>query len=169
MMLNQEYIKKILHYSPSSGLFYWNKPGRKIDGKIAGSRKRNGYLQIEIERRKFYLHRLAWLYVYGDMPHVEVDHINGVRDDNRICNLRLASRSQNGMNTIKPATNTSGIKGVSWDKRNNKWCAQIKINQKTVWLGRHTSIESASMAIERARMKLHGDFACNGVRQEKQD
>lgn len=166
--MTQEELKSILNYNSETGKFSWVSMKWKKSNRV-GSKKSNGYMQVAIGGKVYYQHRLAWLYMTGEMPDSEIDHINGVMDDNRWCNLRLATRSQNEMNTVLSSANTSGIKGVSWDKRNKKWCATIVINRKTVWLGRHSSIESAKAVIERARAHIHGEFACDGIRQEKQD
>lgn len=163
--MTQEELKSILNYNSETGKFQWVSMKWKRSNRV-GSKKSNGYMQVAIGGKVYYQHRLAWLYMTGEMPDSEIDHINGIRDDNRWCNLRLATSSQNGMNTALSSVNTSGVKGVSWDKRNKKWCATIKIDRRTIWLGRHLSIESAKKAIARARKRIHGEFACDGTRQE---
>lgn len=168
--MTQEELKSILNYNSETGEFSWlpTKMKWKRSNRV-GSKKASSYMQVGIGDKVYYQHRLAWLYMTGEMPDSEIDHINGIRDDNRWCNLRLATSSQNGMNTALSSVNTSGIKGVSWDRRNKKWCATIKINRRTIWLGRHSSIESAKKAIEIARVHIHGEFACDGTRKERQD
>lgn len=168
--MTQEELKSILNYNGETGEFSW-LPAKMKWKRLnrVGSKKASGYMQVGIGDKVYYQHRLAWLYMTGEWPDSEIDHINGIRDDNRWCNLRLATSSQNGMNTALSSVNTSGIKGVSWDKRNKKWCATIKINRITIWLGRHSSIESAKKAIEMARVHIHGEFACDGTRQEARD
>ena len=167
--MTQEELKSILNYNSETGEFSWTPKKKWKKSSAVGSKKPSGYMQAGIGGKVYYQHRLAWLYMTGEMPDLEIDHINGIKDDNRWCNLRLATRSQNEMNTALSSANTSGIKGVSWDARNKKWCATIKIEKRTVWLGRHSSIESARKAIERARENMHGEFACDGIRQWMQD
>jgi hypothetical protein len=96
---------------------------------------------------------------YGEWPSGEIDHINGVRTDNRVENLRVATRSENMQNTKKPVTNKSGKKGVSWDKTTGKWRAEIRANGKKYNLGRFKTIEEAFKAHESAADKLHRCFA----------
>jgi hypothetical protein len=95
--LTQEDLKKFLHYDPETGVFTWiAKPAKKIVvGTVAGNPLPNGYLRISLNKKEQYSHRLAWLYSYGHMPPDQIDHINGVRDDNRLTNLRLANQGEN--------------------------------------------------------------------------
>jgi len=121
--LTQERLKHLLHYNPDTVVFTWlSKPSRRINsGSIAGRIKpKKGYVEIGISGRIYLAHRLAWLYIYGTWPKEQVDHINGIRNDNRIKNLRLATTSQNQWNKKMQKNNTSGIKGVSWDNQRGK-------------------------------------------------
>ena len=91
---------------------------------------------------------------------VEVDHQNGDRLDNRRSNLRLATRAQNAKNTPRPASNTSGAKGVTWDNARNRWKVQIRIKGQRIWLGRFTEYSAAIDAYRSAAEAHHGEFAC---------
>ena len=113
--LTQKRAKELLDYDPETGLLTWkvNKRGRgaKVGGK-AGSNCINGYLYVGIDSKRLLIHRVVWLWYYGYFPENDIDHINRVRSDNRICNLREVSRSCNNHNSCVPTSNTSGIKGV---------------------------------------------------------
>lgn len=117
--LTQKRVKELLDYDPETGLLTWkvNKGrGAKVGGK-AGSNCINGYLYVGIDSKRLLIHRVVWLWYYGYFPENEIDHINRVRTDNRICNLREVSRSCNSHNSCVPMSNTSGIKGVGSYKK----------------------------------------------------
>lgn len=159
MSLTQEKLKKLLTYNTETGIFKWHQtaPKRNIF-KAAGSRHVKGYWTIWIENKNWMAHKLAWLYVYGYVPE-GLDHINRDRADNRITNLRLATRSQNQANTRLSTNNTSGYKGV-FRHTTGKWAASIKINKKTKFLGTFTTVEQAHEAYKHAAIELFGSFAC---------
>ena len=112
--MKQDILKKYLYYDNQSGNFYWikSKNSKTEAGQVAGSKTKHGYVVIGIDNKRYYAHRLAWLYVYGYMPKL-IDHINGHGLDNRLCNLRECTQIENMKNTSKPSTNKSGYKGVS--------------------------------------------------------
>lgn len=126
-MITQEQLKLILNYDPETGEFNWLvKPRNRASiGGVAGHLRKNGYREISIKGKKYYAHRLAWLYMTGSWPKEHIDHINGNPSDNRFCNLREATRSQNMHNQGVCSNNTSGYKGVCWHKSNQKWEACI--------------------------------------------
>lgn len=157
--LTQDYLMQILTYDADSGLFYWNKETKKrlIKGSAAGTLD-NGYVLIGIDRKQYRAHRLAWLYVYGEIPKEQIDHINCIKTDNRIENLRLASNGQNCANRKLQSNNTSGYKGVWFSKRTNKWCAQVGYNNKKIKLGFYNSPEEAYLAYVNKAIELHGEF-----------
>ena len=114
-MITQEYLKSILDYNLDTGIFTWkvNKSKRSNIGDVAGW-SYNGYVSIEIDNKPYKAHRLAWLYVYGEIPKNLIDHVNNNRADNRISNLRKATYQENSENYKTPKTNKSGVKNVSW-------------------------------------------------------
>ena len=160
-ILTQARLKELVSYHPETGLFTWIKSpigGPKRLGAVAGSSLQNGYCRIKLAGSTYLQHRLAWLYMYGYLPTIDIDHINGCPGDNSISNLRLATRAQNTFNTTKRYTNTSGFKGVSWRERNKKWIAQIQVNSVTKYLGIFQKIEDAATAYNNAAKELHGSF-----------
>lgn len=156
-MLTQEQIKKILHYDPNTGVFIWRaKPCKNMRvGSVAGTKRSNGYAQIRIEGKDHKAHRLAWLYMHGEFPPNDIDHINRVKTDNRICNLRPATRAENLQNKSMHSNNTSGHTGVCWFKKTQKWQAKITINKKKIHLGYFTDISEAIASRKAAEQKFH--------------
>jgi hypothetical protein len=159
-MLSQDELKTLLDYCPETGHFRWNicKNKAMSVGDLAGNINRDGYRHIMINGRTFKAHRLVWLYVYGQFPENEIDHINLNKSDNRLINLREATRSQNNINKANQRNNTSGHKGVCWHKASNKWRARISMNNKRIHLGSFTNIEDAVDAYNNSAIKLHQNF-----------
>lgn len=141
-------LREILRYDPATGIFIWlvSPAHRAPAGSVAGSLKETGYRRISYRGHFYYAHRLAWLYVFGEPARLNIDHINGERDDNRIGNLRAVTHSQNIGNSRLSRANTSGFKGVGWDKARGKWAARIKVNYKFIHLGRFNNIKDAVAA-----------------------
>jgi len=150
-MLTKEQAHLKLNYNPETGIFT-NKIGNVIGCNC------NKYIYIRCNGKQHYAHRLAWLYMYGYWPKV-VDHINGNTKDNRISNLREATLSQNQHNSIKPKNNTSGVKGVYFNKKSQKWMARVYVNYKCIYLGTFKNIEDAKQSVVNARKHHHGAFA----------
>lgn len=154
--LTAEYLRSILDYDPATGIFTWkiSTANNVKVGDVAGCTTGEGYLHISICSSRYKSHRLAWLYVYGEWPSLDIDHINRNRSDNRIANLRDVSHKQNLQNTGKYSHNTSGHPGVSWSKCVSKWRARIAHDQKHIHLGCFTDIEEA-IAARKAAEKLY--------------
>lgn len=150
-------IKDYISYNPDTGVFTRLKTsGGCIPNSIVGTKQSAGYIRLRVKRKLYLAHRLAWWFVYGKMPDHNIDHINGVRDDNRICNLRLDTDKQNQQNiTTLSKNNKSGFAGVSWSKRMNKWRADIYIEGKSIYLGNYDTPEEASAAYLCAKKKHH--------------
>lgn len=154
-----------VNYDPITGHFVWlkrngvtpddNRWNAQFSGKIAGTLKSTGYVCICFtfngSEVMVFAHRLAWLIYYGLMPENDIDHINGCRNDNRICNLRDVPRSANCRNLAKNTRNTSGHSGVTWDSSRCKWKAQVNIGGKNRFLGRFDDINQAVNAARTAR------------------
>ena len=161
-----DFIRSILDYDPGTGVFRWKhrpdhpqKWNTKFVGRIAGTRIK-GHLAITVQfPGKYYAHRLAWLHYYGKWPQDEVDHINGVRDDNRIANLRAANRSENACNGKKRSCNTSGFVGVSWSAYHKSWEARIRKDTRYVWRKRFATAQEAHEARRAKLSEIHGEFA----------
>lgn len=154
--LTQSRLKELLHYDPDTGVFTWrtNRSHIRI-GDMAGAAHNRGYWQIQVDGRIYLAHRLAWMYVHGAFPIAGTDHINGVRHDNRIANLREATQAENHQNRSKQSNNNSGFIGVYWDSKRDKWCADIQAGKKRIRLGRFDAPESAHAAYLTAKAKLH--------------
>ena len=114
-MITQERLKEVLKYNSETGEFT-----RKIakGGKIKDS---SGYILISVDGEKYYAHRLAWLYMYGEFPKNSIDHINKIKDDNHLYNLRDVTSIENQRNRFLNINNKSGFLGVSWYKPLSKW------------------------------------------------
>ena len=160
-MLTQSELKECLYYDPITGIFIWriSNGRRAVAGSTAGTLDPIGYIRITINKKRYQSHRLAYLYVTGSFPPNDIDHINNIRDDNRFANLREATRSQNMHNSKMQKNNTSGRKGVCWQKQCKKWRALITINNKKIHLGLFNDIDLAYTAYCNAATKLHRQFA----------
>lgn len=163
-MLTQSKLKEVLNYDPDTGIFNWKiKTCKKVCvGKIAGYISPNGYIHIRINNQNYLGHRLAWLYVYGEFPKNDIDHINNNTADNKIINLRLATKSENAWNRKLQIDNTSGVKGVYWHANKNKWMARIMVNNKQIYLGSFEDLKVAEKVILESRNKYHREFANHG-------
>lgn len=177
-----ELLRQLLRYEPDTGKLYWRKrsPDQFNDGKQSAEhicKKWNsrfagkeafatthpdGYKRGCILYREHLAHRVIWAIAYGEWVD-EVDHINGIRDDNRISELRDGSNGINHKNKALCSDNTSGICGVWWDKSRQKWCAEIRSEGKKKYLGRFTGINDAIAARKKAEAK-HGFHPNHGKR-----
>lgn len=147
-MTDYQTLKQILEYNPQTGIFRWViSPSRVVaKGSIAGSVNSRGYLQLQFLGKKYTLHKLAWWFSHGEFTKSRIDHINGDKTDNRICNLRLCNNSENMLNTGLQSNNQSGVKGVCWDKQHKTWCAYAFKNRKKIHLGRFENFDDAVKA-----------------------
>lgn len=155
---------KILHelFEYRDGTLLWKNAVCNVKaGSEAGSVMKNGYRSICIKGKRYYAHRLIWI-LHENAFSQEIDHINGVKTDNRIENLRASDSVTNKFNVTKKRNNVSGVKGVSWDKTRNLWTAHITCNKKQHNLGRFTTINEAEIVVKQAREKLHKEFANHG-------
>lgn len=162
-----ETIKSLLWYDPNTGLFRWKttSKSRKLPWTIAGSINRQGYVFIGIGEKQYAAHRLAYKYMTGHDTHLEIDHINMIKNDNRWSNLRIATRSENQWNSKKLNTNTSGFTGVSWHKYSNRWRSIVHINNKQKHLGYFFEKNEAIDAVVMFKKNMHGEFLCHDIKK----
>ena len=158
-MLTRERLKELLDYDSASGVFTWKdvRNGRVEVGGIAGYIQ-HGYVNIQIDNKTYKAHRLAWLYVYGEFPQNDIDHINHARSDNRIVNLRDVTSQENARNKSIPRHNTSGIMGVQWSESRQRWIGQLEINidgKRKAYFRRFKTLEEA-VAYRQGLEKLYG-------------
>lgn len=155
------HFDKYLFYDPCTGFFTWkprdnNQWNSRYAGKKAGYLNEKGYIRLNVCRKSYYAHRVAWVFMKGNFPSCEIDHINGVRDDNRFINLRDVAHNGNQQNQRAiHRNNTSGFLGVSFYNRDKYWVASISIDGKTKRLGRFDTAELARVAYLEAKRKLH--------------
>jgi hypothetical protein len=155
-MITQERLKELLDYDPDTGVFTWKTArGCVVAGSVAGALNTNLYIYIKIDQKLYRAHRLVWLYIHGSLPGAEIDHVNRIRGDNRIANLRAATKSENGQNKPKYRNNTSGIPGVCWHKASQKWIAQIRHLGHSIHIGLYDDLEEAAAARAAAKAKYH--------------
>jgi len=142
--ITQTELKEILDYNSDAGIFTWKNPLNTslVVGSVAGTVNKKGYICIGVKKKLYRAHRLAWFYVHGVWPD-QIDHINHVRTDNRLVNLRSASEKENSTNIGRSKANTSGVTGVKWHKRDELWEAAINFNSKRINLGRFTDFNEA--------------------------
>jgi hypothetical protein len=159
--LSFDELRASLEYDADTGIFR-----RKVTvasnaraGGVAGYRKPDGYWLISIDHRRFYAHRLAWFYVHGEWPAGMIDHINGDPGDNRIANLREATHAENGRNARRATRNKSGFKGVFFSKQGGSWQAALRLNGRTIYLGRYSTAEAAHAAYLEGAKQHFGEFA----------
>lgn len=172
-----EQLRQLLRYEPETGKMFWRERSpdcidaaddfvrRKIcrnwnarlAGKEAFTSLKDGYRVGAIGNRPFRAHRVIWAIAYGEWPGGEIDHIDCNRTNNRISNLREATRSQNAHNY--GGRGRSAFRGVGWDGRNKKWQAQIFINGKQTKIGRFTSEVEAAVAYDKAAREQFKDYA----------
>ena len=158
--LSFEKAKEMFDYNPDTGLLF-RKTGSKYINHIhinsfVGWKTPNGYMRVSVNNFNYNVHRLIWLLMTGKWPEHQIDHINGIRNDNRFCNLREATNSQNSANSSR-RLNFAGYRGVYKDHK--KWRAQIRFNNKTISLGTYETPEEAHAAYVAKAKELFGDYA----------
>ena len=145
MTTETDEITAEINYDAETGLFTWNKMKKGRRRKIAGSVSVDGYMQVMINGKRYLGHRLAWFLIHGEWPD-QIDHINGIRSDNRLCNLRNVSVTENNRNKAKAKRNSSGTTGVYKATNAAGWNASIIVNKESKYLGYYRNYEDAVKA-----------------------
>lgn len=154
-IITQQRLKEVLDYDPDSGVFTWKIAHARARDRAGGTHtNEEGYRRIKIDGQLHREHRLAWLYIHGEMPEGLIDHVNGIRSDNRACNLRLANKSLNAGNSRRRKNNSTGTKGVG-RLPYGKWCAKLAGKH----LGSFDTKEEAAAAYATAARSYFGEFA----------
>ena len=150
--INSTRLREILNYDSLTGIFTWKKSFHSPRiGKVAGTTIKRGYITVGIDKHIYRAHRLAWVYIYDVWPSIGIDHINGIKTDNRIANLREATTSENMQNQYK--SSGKGLLGTTFDQ--GKWNSRIVVNGKYIHLGRFQTAEEAYQVYLEAKRKLH--------------
>lgn len=165
--LTLDEARQIFDYNPETGDLIWKVTrlsyrGCVVPGAIAGTNS-HGYIAVTVNQRFYRAHRIVWLLMTGEWPPktMDLDHINGDRSDNRWCNLRLATRSQNNWNKPVQANNPHGVSGVyqrTYRTGNTKWHARVYVDRKPILLGHFDTMEEAVAARKAAEIKYFGEF-----------
>lgn len=151
--LSHQRLCELLTYDPETGLFTWRRGA--LAGQPAGSRTSDGYLRIGVDRARYKAHRLAWFYYHQSWPLHEIDHVDGIRTNNAISNLRDIRHSSNAQNKRKAqANNATGLLGVYFSRKERKYRSRILVNGKRQCLGFFASPEAAHAAYLKAK-RLH--------------
>lgn len=157
-MLTQDALNELLEYNPDTGELRRRVPSRYATGRKENTSTLRAYQQFVINGKPHRAHRLIWLMVYGEIPKgMVIDHVNGNKTDNRLCNLRLASVQQNIQNAKLSSHNRSGYKGVS--KRRGKWRAVIKVDGRQRFIGHYDCPIKAARAYDTAAAEYYGEYA----------
>lgn len=155
MTISLDYLLSVLHCDKENGIFTWKIPARRRKiGDVAGTVRRDGYVQIQIKYRLYLVHQLMIFVQYGEYPKYEIDHINRIRSDNRLTNLRVVTRKENSENKSLLSNNKSGYRGVCWDSDKQKWLVQVKHNGVNYYVGRYIDIEDANIAAVNFRNQI---------------
>lgn len=168
-----ERLRQLLRYEPETGKLFWLPRAAdefqsarscasfhaRFAGKQAFTANSYGYRAGRVDNILYVAHRVIWAIIYGEWPAEDIDHINGDRADNRLANLRAASRSENLCNRGMSPRNTSGHKGVYFDAQSGRWRAHIKKSGRFHFLGSFDLLDEALAARRSAETTLHGEFA----------
>jgi hypothetical protein len=156
--MTKDQLHELFEYK--NGQLFWKiSLSRRVNiGNKAGCLTNTGYLSVQINKKIYRLHKIVFAMHYGYLPKI-VDHINGIKNDNRIENLREANACQNNVNIGIRKDNTSGSKNVRWHKSNKKWRVEVRINKKRINFGAYDDLELADLVAQEARDKYHKEFA----------
>lgn len=161
MTLTADVARELFTYDPETGELRWKvRAAQRVHvGDLVGAPTAKGYRRFSCQNRLYLKHRVIWLMQTGAWPEHSIDHRDGDRSNDRWTNLRAATPAQNAQNAKRRADNSSGFKGVSFNRREGKWTAHIRAHGRSLFLGRHDTVEAAAAAYVQAATELHGDFA----------
>jgi hypothetical protein len=159
-LLNKDEIDSLFVYSEVTGGLLWkNTVSNRIAGTLAGSPNKKGHWVVQINEKLYRIHNLVWILFGNNIPeNFIVDHIDNDPLNNRISNLRLATHSQNLLNSSKRENKSSIYKGVHWNKQSNSWRASIRINERVKYIGNFKDEYSAHLAWCDVAKEIHGEF-----------
>jgi len=157
LAIDHDYVLSAFDYQDGNLI---RKTGRVNEiGQVAGClHKATGYIHVKIKSKLYKAHRLVFFYHNGYLPEF-VDHIDGDKSNNKIENLRSATKSENALNQKIRSTNTSGFKGVKWNSRLNKWQVEMCKNRKYYYLGLYENLDLAGLVAREATELIHGRFS----------
>ena len=165
-MLTQSKLKEIIEYDPLTGIIIYKKTLSnriKVGEEVNGISDR-GYKRCQIEGKRYQCHDLAWLYMTGEFPKNQIDHIDCNPENLKFINLRESTQMQNCCNRSIGKNNSSGIKGVKWHKSSGKWYVSIDSNYKRIYIGSYDYIKDAEIAVKKARLEIHKEFANHSIK-----
>lgn len=157
-MISQKRLKEVMQYDADTGVFTRKSDGKRQARLWTPPNRKLSYGVLSIDGKQYYSHRMAWLYTHGELPSCEIDHINGDGADNRIANLRVATRGQNATNALAQKSSKTKLRGVFLHKPSGRYRAQICKNLKTKSLGYFETKEAAHQAYLTAARQIHGEF-----------
>lgn len=157
----QDRLKELFEYKDGLLIRKTRPSIRSFVGQVVGFPDPEGYLRVSVDKRQYLLHRLVYLFHHGHVPEC-LDHADGNRSNNKIENLRPATKYQNILNSKFRSDNTSGVKGVCWNARKRKWFARIHVDKRAICLGYYDDIELADLVVQEARVLYHKEYANHG-------
>ena len=167
-MITCQRVRELFFYDPVTGHVFKKNYGVRHGqyfGRPIGGFDSRGYRRCVIDGRAHLLHRIIWLHVYGEWPTQPIDHINRDKGDNRLCNLRLVTHKQNGINQGVRSNNTSGFRGVATVK-GRYFCAKVQRDGKRVCLPLRRSAEDAAVDYISEMLRINGEFFADYIRRE---
>lgn len=155
-------LRALYYYDAESGNVFRKEKGKGPNAEandLVGWYDGKGYLNCRVAKQAYKLHRVIWTMVNGSIPDdMVIDHINGIKDDNRLANLRIATLSENGHNCVKKYSSSGEFKGITYHTKKKRWEAEISVDNERFFLGGFKTAIEASEAYERASVEAFGEF-----------